>query len=66
MSTALDLVKSYMSLWGWSDAGNPGSVKRDADNKIIARHGDAVWIADVQLACASLIRLADRSKAPPS
>lgn len=52
-------VKSYMSWWGWSDGGNPGSVKRDADNKIIAHHGDMTWIVDVERACDTLKRLSE-------
>lgn len=46
-------VKSWMSWYGWTDKGNPGSVKKDADGHIIARHGDAVWIADVEEAIAA-------------
>ncbi len=61
---ALDDVKSYMEFWGWSNGGEPGSVKRDADGQVIARHGGAQWIADVERACATLERLASRAANP--
>ena len=57
MSTLRD-VKSYMEFWGWTSGGAPGSVKQDAGGGIIARHGDAVWIEDVQKACDTLDRIA--------
>lgn len=56
----LDDVKSYMNFWGWSQHGGPGAVKTDVDGRIIGRHGDAVWIADVDKACATLARLHER------
>lgn len=64
---ALADVKSYLSFWGWTDDGNPGSVKIDADQKVIARHGDAEWIADVDKALATLDRLRHRirNETPP-
>jgi hypothetical protein len=49
-------VKSWMAFYGWTDGGSPGAVKRDADGKEIARHGDAIWIADVEEACAAIER----------
>jgi hypothetical protein len=60
---ALDEVKSYMEFWGWSNGGGPGSVKRDADGMIIAEHGGAEWIKDVDEACAVLDRLHKRVSA---
>jgi hypothetical protein len=57
----LDGVKSWMSFIGWTDGGSPGSVKRDANNKVVAHHGDATWIEDVQ-DCAD--RVAERAAAP--
>ena len=60
MSKSLDLVKCYMSYWGWSAGGEPGSVKRDADNKVIARHGDSMWKDDIELTCIALTHLMDR------
>lgn len=60
---ALADVKSYMEFWGWSNGGGPGSVKRDADSKVIAQHGDAQWIADVDEACNTLDRLHARATA---
>jgi hypothetical protein len=62
MSTTLDEVRSYMSFWGWSDGGNPGSTKRDAANNVIARHGDDTWMADVELACVTLMRLVNHTE----
>lgn len=52
-------VKSYMEFWGWTNGGGPGAVKFGVMNKIIAHHGDAVWIKDVEEACAVINRLAD-------
>ena len=59
MHTSLDLVRCLMTSWGWSDGGDPGSVKRDARNKVIARHGDATWATDVESACVRLRKLAE-------
>ena len=50
-------VKSYMQFWGWTNSGNPGSEKRDIHGKVIAYHGDATWIDDVQRACDTIDRL---------
>lgn len=55
--SALNDVKGYMDFWGWSDGGNPGSKKTDEAGRVIAKHGDATWIADVQKACDTLGRL---------
>jgi hypothetical protein len=52
----LDDVKSWMTWMGWTDGGGPGSQKLDADGQPQARHGDAIWIADVQEACAKAER----------
>jgi len=57
---SLDEVKSYMEFWGWKNGGNPGSVKME-DGRVVATHGDATWIADVESACATLKRLHDRA-----
>lgn len=57
-------VKSYMEFWGWTNGGNPGSVKHGVDGKIIACHGDMTWIEDVQKACDTIKRIADRAAVP--
>ena len=44
MTTTLDEVRSFMSYLGWSDGGNPGSVKRDAGGNLIAHYHDDAWI----------------------
>lgn len=62
--SVLDNVKSYMEFWGWENGGNPGSVKIDAAGKVIALHGDATWIADVEKACATLDRLHQAALSP--
>jgi hypothetical protein len=62
---ALNDVKSYMEFWGWTNGGNPGSIKHDVEKKIVAYYGDATWIDDVQRACDTLKRLADRVANPP-
>lgn len=54
-------VKSYMQWWGWTNGGGPGSVKHDLEKRTIAYHGDAQWIADVEEACNTIKRLADRA-----
>lgn len=61
--SALDDVKGYMEFWGWTDGGNPGSVKKDEHGNVIARHGDRHWVADVDNACNTLKRIADRALA---
>ena len=63
MSEALDLVKCTMALWGWSDGGEPGSVKRDESNEVIALHGDRIWQADVELASVALMCLMPSAEA---
>lgn len=55
-------VKEYMEFWGWTNGGGPGAVKFGVMNKILAYHGDATWIADVEKASATIGRLADRVK----
>lgn len=47
----LDEIKRWMKFIGWTDGGNPGSVKKDADGEIVAHHGDATWVEDVQDCC---------------
>jgi hypothetical protein len=59
--SALDDVKSYMEFWGWTNGGNPGSVKNDSRGNVIATHGDKIWSSDVENACATLNRIADRA-----
>lgn len=44
----LDDVKSWMGFMGWTDGGSPGSVKRDAEGKTVAKAGDNTWVADVE------------------
>lgn len=44
-------VESWMRFYGWTNGGGAGSVKLDADDKIIARHGDQTWWSDVNMAC---------------
>jgi hypothetical protein len=46
----LDETKSWMRWWGWTNDGGPGAVKIDADKRIIARHHDETWHADVEKA----------------
>lgn len=58
--SALQDVKSYMEFWGWRNGGGPGSVKVAYGGSVIAKHGDATWIADVEKACDTLKRLHDR------
>jgi hypothetical protein len=48
---ALQDVKGWMSWWGWTNDGEPGSVKKDADGNVIGRHGDPLWQRDVEYAC---------------
>jgi len=57
--TVLDDVKGYMEFWGWTNGGNPGSVKKDSRGRVIAIHGDPNWAADVENACATLKRIYD-------
>lgn len=61
MTNILRDVKSYMEFWGWTNGGGPGSVKLGLLNKILAHHGDAVWIEDVDKATKTIARLADRA-----
>ena len=46
-----------MSFFGWSDGGNPGSVKRDAGGNVIAHYHDGAWIEDIERACAMMCLL---------
>lgn len=43
----LDAVMRWMTYFGWTDGGAPGSVKRDVDGKVIGRHNDYIWDQDV-------------------
>lgn len=45
--SALDEVMGYMSMWGWSDGGGRGSVKHGLYGEVLARHGDPLWMRDV-------------------
>lgn len=47
----LSKVMSWMRFFGWTGDGGPGSVKHNADDHTIARHGDATWVKDVEDAC---------------
>lgn len=49
MSSLADVQIEMLRL-GWIDGGGPGSVKLDDDAKVIGKHGDALWIADMQKA----------------
>lgn len=49
--SALRDVQGWMSFFGWTDGGGPGSVKMDACNVQVASHGDARWQQDVEYAC---------------
>lgn len=51
MNSALKEVKSWMGFMGWTDGGQPGSIKKDAAGQRIAGHGDSTWITDVEDAC---------------
>lgn len=53
---ALRDVKSWMSFYGWTCDGGPGAVKLDTELKTIGRHGDALWIEDVDKAIDALDR----------
>jgi hypothetical protein len=46
-----------MSFLGWSDGGNPGSVKRDASDKVIAHYHDDASIDDIERACEMMCLL---------
>lgn len=43
----LSQVKRWMTFFGWTNEGGPGSVKRDADDRIVARFQDATWCVDL-------------------
>jgi hypothetical protein len=57
-------VKGYMEFWGWTNGGGPSAIKFDESNNIIAHYGDAIWIKDVEEACAVIGRLADKARRP--
>ncbi len=56
--SALKEVKSYMEFWGWTDGGGPGSTKLGLRGEVLARHGDANWVRDVENACNTIQRIA--------
>lgn len=58
MVPALEEVKSWMGFMGWTDGGQPGSVKKDAAGQRIAGHGDGTWVRDVEDACERTERAA--------
>jgi acyl-CoA reductase-like NAD-dependent aldehyde dehydrogenase len=58
--SGVDEVKSWMSFYGWDNGGAPGSVKRDADGQVIARHGYEEWSADVEKAIEAVKRERER------
>lgn len=60
--TILSEVQSWMRFWGWSAGGEPGSIKRDANGAVIARHGDQTWKADVERAFNDECRRRERSR----
>lgn len=43
-------IESWMTFFGWTNNGRPGAVKCAYGGTVIARHGDAVWNADVNSA----------------
>lgn len=47
----LDRVKSWMSFFGWTANGGPGSVLLGANGELVAVHGSAKWERDVMAAC---------------
>ena len=59
MSTLAE-VKSWMQFYGWRDGGGPGSVKLAYGGSVVAKHGDAQWVKDVEEACAAIEREAAR------
>lgn len=59
--SALKEVKSYMEFWGWTDGGGPGSVKLGVKGETLAKHGDGNWARDVENACNTIQRIADRA-----
>lgn len=52
----LNKVKSWMRFMGWTQDGGPGAVKLAYGGTVVARHGDATWIADTEEACANVER----------
>lgn len=46
----IEETKRWMSWWGWTEDGAPGSVKLMHDGLEVAKHGDATWQADVERA----------------
>lgn len=43
----VDAVKAWMTYFGWTRDGGPGSVKLAYGGTIIAKQGDDVWLSDV-------------------
>lgn len=58
MNQALKDVQSWMSFMGWTNGGQPGSIKTDAAGQQCAAHGDNTWVKDVEDACAKCQRAA--------
>jgi hypothetical protein len=54
----LDEVKKWMTFFGWTDGGAPGSVKRDAGGRQVTAHGTSEWIKDMEDACERVERTA--------
>lgn len=47
----LDRVKAWMSFFGWTNDGGPGSVLLGANGELVAVYGSAKWERDVMAAC---------------
>jgi len=43
---AVKAIGALMTEKGWDQNGSAGAVKRDADGKIVARHGSEQYIRD--------------------
>lgn len=56
-------VKSWMTFLGWENGGNPGSVKKSGDGKVVATHGDATWIRDCDTAVDHILKEREREGA---
>jgi hypothetical protein len=63
MTNILRDVQGYMEFWGWTNGGGTNSVKIE-DGRVIASHGDAMWIEDVSKAADAIGRIADRVNPP--
>jgi len=56
-------VKSWMTFLGWENGGNPGSVKKSGDGKVVATHGDATWIMDCDVALDHMTKEREAARA---